>query len=132
MQAWEVKIRNAGSLCSYDALSNEMYRDKFVFGLHNDTMQAQLLKTHLKPDNTAKSMADVLTEAKVLESAHMANKLIEDSTKSTIGKQVHCVRHREMKLCREPGTCHWCGDQKGPHPWRQCPARGKHAPVRHQ
>ena len=88
-------------------------------------MQAELLKTHLKSDNTAKSMADVVTEAKVLESAHMANKLIEDSTKSTTDEQVHCVRHREMKLRREPGTCYWCGDQKGPHPWKQCPPRGK-------
>ena len=30
-----------------------------------------------------------------------------------------------MKLRREPGTCHWCGDKRGPQPWRQCPARGK-------
>lgn len=104
MQAWEVKIRHTGSLCSYGALSNEMYHDKIVFGLHNDTMQAKLLKTHLKPDNTAKSMADAVMEAKVLESTHMVNKLIADSTKSTTDEQVHWVRHREMKLCREPGT----------------------------
>lgn len=31
----------------------------------------------------------------------------------------------EIKLCREPATCHWCSDQKGLHPWKQCPARGK-------
>ena len=30
-----------------------------------------------------------------------------------------------MRLRREPGTCHWCRDKRGPHPWRQCPARGK-------
>ena len=125
VQAWKVKVRHAGSLCSYGAFSDEIYRDKFVFGLHNDTMRAELLKTHLKPDNSAKSMADVVTEAKALESAHTANKLIADSTKSTTEEQVHWVRHREMKLRREPGTCHWCGDRKGPHPWRQCPARGK-------
>lgn len=31
----------------------------------------------------------------------------------------------EIKLCREPATCHWCSDQKGLHPWKQCLARGK-------
>ena len=81
-----------------------MYCDKFIFGLNNDAMRAELLKTHLKPDNTPKSMADVVTEAKALESAYTANKLIAR---------------------REPGTCHWCGDKRGPHPWRQCPAKGK-------
>ncbi|EDO39776.1 predicted protein [Nematostella vectensis] len=30
-----------------------------------------------------------------------------------------------MKLRREPGTCFWCGDQRGPHPWKECPANGK-------
>ncbi len=70
-------------------------------------------------------MGDVVTEAKALESAHTANKQIADSTKSTTEEQVHWVRHKEMKLRREPRTCHWCGDRKGPHPWKQCPARGK-------
>ena len=64
VQAWEVRIRQAGSLCSYGTLSDEMYRDKFIFGLNNDAMRAELLKTNLKPDNTPKSMADVVTEAK--------------------------------------------------------------------
>ena len=125
VQAWEVRIRQAGSLSSYGPLSDEMYRDKFIFGLNNDAMRAELLKTHLKPDNTPKSMADVVTEAKALESAYTANKLIADSSKSTIEERVHWVKHKEMKLRREPGTGHWCGDKRGPHPWRQCPARGK-------
>lgn len=43
VQASEVKIRQAGSLCCYDTLHDKMYRDKFVFGLHNDTMWAKLL-----------------------------------------------------------------------------------------
>ena len=30
-----------------------------------------------------------------------------------------------MKLKREPGTCFWCGDRRGPHPWKTCPANGK-------
>ena len=30
-----------------------------------------------------------------------------------------------MKLKREPNTCYWCGSNRGPHPWRVCPANGK-------
>ena len=30
-----------------------------------------------------------------------------------------------MKLCREPGTCFWCGDRQGAHPWKICPAKGR-------
>ena len=67
----------------------------------------------------------MVTEAKALESAYTANKLIVDSSKSTVEERVHWVKHKEMKLCREPGTCHWCEDKRGPHTWRQCPARGK-------
>ena len=30
-----------------------------------------------------------------------------------------------MKLRREPGTCFWCGDRRGAHPWKVCPAKGR-------
>ena len=83
VQEWEVRIRQAGRLRSYGTLSDEMYRDKFIFGLNNNAMRAELLKTHLKPDNIPKNMADLVTEAKALESAYTANKLITDSSKST-------------------------------------------------
>ena len=86
-----------------------MRRDKFVFGLHNSAIRTELLKSHLKPDNTGKSMADVVAEAKALESAQKASKLIEDTAKG-VEEQVHWTSHRDMKLKREPGTCHWCGD----------------------
>ena len=67
VQEWEVKVRQAGSLCSYN--TSTMCRDKFVFGLHDDTMRAELLKTHLKSDGAPKSMQDVVAdrEAKALE-----------------------------------------------------------------
>ena len=124
VQEWEVKVRQAGSLCSYNTSTDEMCRDKFVFGLHDDTMRAELLKTHLKSDGTPKSMQDVVAEAKALESAQKANKLITDATKG-IEDQVNWISHKQMKLKREPGTCFWCGDRRGPHPWKTCPANGK-------
>lgn len=124
VQEWEVKVRQAGSLCSYNALTDEMCRDKFVFGLHDGTMRAELLKTHLKSDGAPKNMQDVVAEAKALESAQKANKLITDTTKG-MEEQIHWVSHKQMKLKREPGTCFWCGDRRGPHPWKTCPANGK-------
>ena len=30
---WEVKVREAGSLCSYNTLTDEICHDKFIFGL---------------------------------------------------------------------------------------------------
>lgn len=124
VQEWEVKVRQAGSLCSYNALTDEMCRDKFVFGLHDGTMRAELLKTHLKSDGMPKNMQDVVADAKALESAQKANKLITDATKG-IEEQVNWISHKQMKLKREPGTCFWCGDRRGPHPWKTCPANGK-------
>ena len=101
-----------------------MCRDKFVFGLHDGTMRAELLKTHLKSDGTPKNMEDVVAEAKALESAQKANKVITDASKG-IEEQVNWISHKQMKLKREPGTCFWCGDRRGPHLWKTCPANGK-------
>ena len=69
-------------------------------------------------------MQDVVDEAKALESAQKANKFITDATKG-IEEQVNWMSHKQMKLKREPGTCFWCGDRRGPHPWKVCPANGK-------
>lgn len=124
VQDWEVKVRQAGSLCEYAALSDVMCRDKFVFGLHQESMRSELLKTHLKSDNTPKSMLDVVSEAKTLESAQTANKLIVDASKH-IEEQVNWTSHRQMRLKRERGTCHWCGDTRGYHAWKICPANGQ-------
>ena len=112
-----------GTLCSYGEISDELTRDKFIFGLKDEHMGTELLKTHVKPDNSKKTMQDVVTEARAMESAKQTNKLILDSSKA-FEEEVHWIglRHSQMKLHREPGTCHWCGDQRGHHPWKICPA----------
>ena len=38
--------------------------DKFVFGLHSGNIRTEILKTHLKPSNTLKTMQDVVAETK--------------------------------------------------------------------
>ena len=134
VQDWEVKVRQQGSLCEYAALHDEMCRDKFVFGLHSESIRTELLKTHLKSNGSAKSMNDVVSEAKAYESAVNANRMIEQRLKTDeqvnwTGQRKQRISqrkpHKMMKLRRQPGTCHWCGDKQGPHPWRNCPANGK-------
>ena len=44
LQEWEVKVRHAGSLCGYGDLSDELRRDKFIFGLNEDNIRTELLK----------------------------------------------------------------------------------------
>ena len=96
-----------------------MCRDKFVFGLHDILIHTELLKTHLKLDNTTE---------KGMEAAQRTNQLITDTSKS-LDEQVHHTqfrkKHSDMKLKREPNTCHWYGSFKGPRPWAGCPAKGK-------
>lgn len=127
IQEWEVKVRQAGSLCGYGALNDELSRDKFIFGLSGEQMRTDLLKTHIKPDNSKKTLTDVVAEAKAIESAKQTSKLIADSSAKGIEEEVHWtgLRHSQMRLRREPGTCFWCGDRGGPHPWKECPANGK-------
>ena len=101
IQEWEVKVRQASSLCAYGDLTDELTRDKFIFGLNEDHTRTELLKTHVKPDNSKKSLQDVVAEAR----ANQTNKLIVDSSKGT-DEEVHWtgVRHSQMKLRREPGV----------------------------
>jgi hypothetical protein len=129
VQDWEVKMRQTGNLCGYGDMTDEMCRDKFVFGLHGGSIRTELLKTHLKPNNTLKTMQDVVAEVKAIESAQKTNKIIGEAKKGLetkgLEEQVNWTSHRDMKLKRDPGTCHWCGNQRGPHPWKSCPANGK-------
>ena len=134
------RVRQAVTLCEYAALADEMARDKFVFGLHHEFTRTELLKSHKKGDAN-KQLSDVVAEAKAMETARQANKLINESRSidesgnysqqrrnpvSQRGSQPqHRKRHTDMKLRRQPGTCFWCGDTRGPHPWQDCPAKGK-------
>ena len=46
-----------------------MCRDKFVFGLLQEVICTDFLKTHLKADQTNKSLFDMVGEAKAMETA---------------------------------------------------------------
>lgn len=49
IQEWEVKVRQASSLCAYSELTDELTRHKYIFGLNDDHTRTELLKTHVKP-----------------------------------------------------------------------------------
>ena len=79
-------------------------------------------------------MADVVAEAKSMESTQETNKLIIDKPKG-IDKAVNRtgserstsfqIKHPDMKLRHEPNTCDWCEGMRGPHKWEDCPANGR-------
>ena len=129
-----VWIRQAGGHCNNWEITDIMCCDKLVFGLCDNTTRTELLKTHLRPDNTPKALTEVVAEAKLMESAQNANKLIIGTTKGTdeavnwrgSGRSKSFrKKHRDMKLRREPNTCHWWGDMRGPHKWADCQANGR-------
>ena len=74
VQDWETRVRQSGSLCNYGALTDQMYQDKFIFGIQDSDIRTELLKCHLKPDKTEKALSDVVGEARALESARQTNK----------------------------------------------------------
>ena len=104
IQEWEVKVRQASSLCDYGQFSDEVCIDKFIFGLNGEHMRTELLKTHVKPDNSAKTLSDAVAEARAIESATQANQLMAGSAKGA-EEEVLSLKHSQMKLRREPGTC---------------------------
>ncbi|KAK2551056.1 hypothetical protein P5673_028114 [Acropora cervicornis] len=93
IQEWEVKVRQASSLCAYGDLTDELTGDKFIFGLNEDHTRTELLKTHVKPDNSKKPLQDVVAEAR----ANQTNKLIVDSSKGT-DEEVHWTGSLEAQV----------------------------------
>ena len=80
----------------------------------------------MKPDNSTKTLQDVVAEARAIEFAKQTNKLIVDSSKGT-DEEAHWtgLRHSQMKLRRELGTCFWCWDRRGAHLWKVFPDKGR-------
>ena len=105
LQDWEVEVRQAGSLCEYDTMADELFRDKFILGLLSQATRTDLLKANKKAYGSKKTLSDVVAEAKTQESANQTNKLIVDTARNTDG-QVLWTCHRHMNLKREAGTCH--------------------------
>ena len=76
IQDWKVGICQTGSLCELGVITDIMCCDKFVFGLCNNPIRKELLKTHLRPKNTTKAFGESFAEAKSLESVQNTDKII--------------------------------------------------------
>ena len=48
IQEWEVTVRQVGSLCAYGELTDELTKDKYIFGLNEERMKTELLETHME------------------------------------------------------------------------------------
>ena len=58
-------MRHIDSLCCYSELSNELCGGTFIFGLNVNNMRTEVLKTHVKADNSKETVDDVVTETKL-------------------------------------------------------------------
>ena len=76
IQEWEVKVKQAGSLCGYGQLSDKLCQDKFIFFLNGEHMRMELL-THVKPDNSAKTLSDEVAETRAIEPATQVNQHVK-------------------------------------------------------
>ena len=105
--------------------------------------RTELLKSHKKGEAN-KQLSDVVSETKAMKTARQANKLINESRsidesvnysqqrRNPVNHQGSQPQHRkchtDMKLRRQPGTCFWCGDTRGPQPWQDCQQKENIAP----
>lgn len=78
IQNWELRVRQTGNLCRYGNIADELFRDKFVFGLYDNIIRIELLRTHQKPNNITKTLSDVVMEAKTMKGSQANSHSIVD------------------------------------------------------
>ena len=69
---FEARCKYHGSKCEYEKMTDpqqELIRDRFVTGVYDDKLQAELLQHNLD-DETIFTLADVVTKAKSWEAAN--------------------------------------------------------------
>ena len=59
IQSWEIQVHQAGSLCEYEKMTDELCRDKFIFGLHDKftDIRTNLLKPDKNFDGSVTSLS---------------------------------------------------------------------------
>ena len=91
VQTWETKVRQGGVLCEYGEMTDQLCRDRFIFGLHekNKEIRTELLKTDKNQDGTTKSLHDVAQLSRAFETAFSANSLISKSPHEEVNFTSH-------------------------------------------
>ena len=135
---FEARCKYLGSKCEYDKMTNpeqELIRDRFVTGVHDDKLCAELLR-HKKDDGSVYKLSDVINKAKAWEAANKTNTQVMESQHTEeqvnytaqINNRVKCsanyVRNRSGATHvhnRKAISCGYCGAPEM-HPRKICPA----------
>ena len=86
---FEARCKYHGRRCEYSSMNNpeeELIRDRFVTGVRDDKLRAELLR-HKKEDGTTVTLAEVVNKAKAWEAAMMTNAKVIEAKQTE--EQVH-------------------------------------------
>ena len=134
---FEARCKYHGSKCEYEKMTDpqqELIRDRFVTGVYNDKLRAELLR-HKRDDGTIFTLDDVVTKAKSWEAANRLNTQVIESHHTE--EQVNSVNRLENNTyktrnasrppkpsaptTRASNQCQYCGQYER-HTRRTCPA----------
>jgi hypothetical protein len=77
MAEWETRVRQTAHPLEYGDMQDQVMRDKFIFGLFKSDMRGELLKLkHKQADGSVTALAGAVQQARALEAAQQANKLV--------------------------------------------------------
>ncbi len=125
---FESRCKYHGSKCEYNKMANpeqELIRDRFVTGIYNDKLRAELLR-HKKDDGTVVTLAEVANRAKAWEAANNINVKVMES-QHTDEQVNYTSRYQQSKglsdkqKLKKEQMCGYCGG-KEVHNRRTCPA----------
>ena len=86
---FEARCKYHGRRCEYSSMNNpeeELIRDRFVTGVRDDKLRAELLR-HKKEDGTTVTLAEVVNKAKAWEAAMMTSAKVIEAKQTE--EQVH-------------------------------------------
>ena len=103
----------------------EFIRDRFVTGIHNDKLRAELLR-HKKDDGTVVTLAEVINKAKAWEASNNINtKVMElqhtDEQVNYTSRYQQPKRWNDQQRLKKVDMCGYCGGKEA-HNRRTCPA----------
>ena len=114
---FEARCKYHGSKCDYSKMvapEQELIRDRFVTGIFDDKLRAELLH-HFKEDGSVVQLSDVVKKAKAWEAASKMNSQVMQSLHTE-----EVVNHIKKDFKQKEKKCGWCGGEF--HNKGACPA----------
>ena len=91
MADWEIRVQKMGAPLEYGEMADQMKRDKFTFGLNNSNIRGKLPKMNHNTKMGIHSSYHVISQAKALEAAETAHKMVDTSSR----EQVNWVKTKQ-------------------------------------